>query len=92
MCKRTDGGRGYVCMYVCGYVVESGVGQENSICSTVVVAVVYMTQYDRNRWYGCVCEEQSIWIQREEREETAVDHFKDLCVGRHSHLRDLKLH
>ena len=51
-----------------------------------------MAQYDRNRWCGCVCEEQSIWIQREEREGTAVDHFKDLCVGRYSHLRDLKLH
>ena len=45
-----------------------------------------MTQDDRNRWCGYVWEEQGIWIQKEKREGTAVDHFKDLCVAKYTHL------
>ena len=72
MCKKNRW-----CGYVCGYVVEGGMAQ-GTVCGTMEV----MTQDDRNRWCGYVWEEQSIWMQKKEREGSAADHFKDLCVAR----------
>ena len=63
MCKKNRW-----CGYVCGYVVEGGMGQ-GTVCGTMEV----MTQCDRNRWCGYVWEEQGIWIQKEEKEGTAMD-------------------